>query len=328
MRRSSLPWVALLLTCSGCASRCSSSGATADAAPPSDRAHSDLLEPGKAPLQTLQIGRWTGLRYHLTVTNESTFGVEGQAPVRAPTSIARLGFVVERGTADPLVKIVDGRELKLVEEVATLESVEIKASDIPAHVLLDMYQRVKPFFGSSTRALIGEDGEVAELKTETLGRERPPEDIAQLLDDAWDTQRRFPFRLPPAPLGVGGKWRFSDPVKLRGVRAIQVADMTLVSADDQRIKLRLRLRVESPRQEIPHPLKPAETAMLETCRGDGDGELTMDRLTGVLLDARMTTTARLKVSAEGGQKSITFVSASTVGAKGEIDAPDAGGGDR
>jgi len=153
------------------------------------------------------------------------------------------------------------------------------------------------FVGTTTRQLVSEDGELVEVKTELVGGKPPAPEVKRALDETWEVQRRFPFRLPRVPVGVGARWRFADAIELNGVRAMQIAEMQIADMDATRVKIRIRLRQQAPRQEVPHPLDPNDTAMLERYRGDGEGELVMDRVSAVLLDARLATTANLEVSA-------------------------------
>jgi hypothetical protein len=246
--------------------------------------------------------------------------------LRGPILITTLRVQVTRGAADPLVRKVHGRTRRLIEERAVLEKVEVKPGQLAPEALEQANQGLRKFAGTTTRQLVGEDGELLEMTTELVGGAPPEPDVKAMLDAAWESQRRFPFRLPPGPVGVGARWRFAEPIELNGVRAMQVADVRVVDMDAARVRLKIRLRHQAPRQEMPHPLDPKDTAMLERYRGDGDGELVMDRMSAVLLEARLSTTASLQVSAYlDGDKTVgSFVAATRFVSQGTLLADDAG----
>ena len=56
------------------------------------------------------------------------------------------------------------------------------------------------------------------------------------------------------------------------------------------------------------------SAVLEQLRGDGDGELVIDRNTGIPLKGRLATTARMTVSGDvaGEPQRVTFIAASVI----------------
>lgn len=281
----------------------------------------ELVSRGREPRAKLEVARWKGLQYRLSVDSDASFGAQGQAPVHAPTTSMDLRFEVTRGSGDPLVRELPGEgELRLIEERAVLEDVSLVSDKIPAPVLDQLKQSLEEFEGTTTRQLVAEDGEVVEMKTELVGGAQPDPKLKEALDEAWEIQRRFPFRLPGVPVGVGARWRFSEAIEFRGVRAIQVADLQLTGLTEQTAKIRLRIRHQAPRQEIQHPVRPDDVAMLEQYRGDGEGELLVDRLTAVTLQARYTTTASLRLSAydEQGKQQATFVAVTVMRSTGEV----------
>jgi hypothetical protein len=165
--------------------------------------------------------------------------------------------------------------------------------------------------------------------------------VKKILDDALDAQRHFPFRLPPVPVGVGARWRFSEPFEVRGVKAVQVADMTLVELGKDSARIAIRARHQAPRQEVPHPTEPGLTATLQALRGDSNGEISIDRLTACVLSARLTATSFLTMQwmdAQGQDQNATFMEARVqrltghVGPEAEagveaVESPEAGAGD-
>lgn len=317
--------IALLSAASTAAAACSSTcraqpTPAADAAPAEPVARIDIQSRGAEPRVLLQIGRWAGLRYTSTFSTESSFGVEGGPPVKAPTLIAALRTEVLRGTADPVVRETDAGTLRLVQERSTIGEFGIDPQGLPPAVAEAANRNLSLIAGSATLQLVEEDGEVVEMRTELLGGFEPPRDVADALDETLDAQRRFPFRLPSGPVGVGAKWRFSDPIRLRGIRLTQVADMSLIAIDEGSARIRIRLRLQAPRQEVPHPLDPTATATLEQYRGDGDGEMRIDRLTGIVLEARVATTGTLRLSAltPQGQKTTTLSSATVLRVTGAL----------
>jgi hypothetical protein len=283
----------------------------------------EMVRNGSEPRVKLSVGRWTGLRYHMELTSSGSFGVTGRPPLRPPATVATLGLTVIRGTANPVP--CGGRHC--VEERAVFESLRVKGGGLPPELAAKTNQALAVIDGTTMRQLVTDDGEIAEMKTELVGGKKPDPQVQKTLDQVWDSQRHFPFRLPPVPVGVGASWRFTEPTELRGVRAMQLADMTIVGMDERSVRIRIRLHQQAPRQELENPLDPSSTAILERYRGDGQGELTIDRETAVMLRAHLAITASLRLSAldeQGHKKQVTFVAATLMQARGSIGAPEAG----
>lgn len=322
----------------GCDGGCSGCGADPDTTPDAAseaEGRVEFLDAGKEPRVKLQVGRWQGLTYRWQVKNESSFGLQGNKPVRSPTVVAEMTFRATRGSADPIVRERNGKEFKLVEERATVDSLEVEPKGIPPETAAAMNQGLAGYVGTRTRMLVAEDGEVFEMKTELVGGVAPAPEEKEVLDRSWEVQRRFPFRLPPEPVGVGAKWRFSETVELGGVKAIQMAEMSLKSISERQVVIRISVRQHAPVQEFPHPFAPGKTALLEQFRGDGEGQLTIDRLTGIPMQGKLSVTGRLTVSTLGnpGERA-SFISASVLsstatilgdGGAGDLDAGDAWG---
>lgn len=330
LRRGVRALLALALLSPGCDFMCgkkkpaSAPDANADDAP----LGVEVLSPGSEPRAKLEIGRWAGLSYELETESDGSFGRSGEAPAKAPTSILKLAVEVQRGTADPLVQQKDGKELRLVEERATLERIEVRSPTAPADFMAKLNAAFGLLAGLTTRSLVAENGEVVEVTTEHVGGIVPPPEIKRILDEALSGQRFFPFRLPPAPVGLGARWRFSAPLEARGVKSVQVADMTLVELGDKRARFGVRVRHQAPRQEVPHPTEPGLSATLVNLRGDADGEITIDRLTACILAARFSSTSYLTLTwmdPEGHDQTATFMQASVQRMRGRVGPPEDAG---
>jgi hypothetical protein len=283
----------------------------------------ELSDSGREPRAELEVGRWSGFRYWLTLRNDGSFGVVGMPLAKAPTTEMTLDFEVIQGAADPIVRKKDGVELALIEERSVLAKVGIDSPELPPEAVAQLQSAFDGLRGTSTRQLVAQNGEIVELQIELVGGQKPPPEVKRALDEAFDLQRRFPFRLPPSPVGVGARWRFSEPIEIRGVRATQVAEMTVVALDAQSARIGIRTRLQAGTQMIPHPLDPLRVATLESFRGDGDGELTIERASAVVLSSRLATTAKLELSfvdADKKRQVATFTSASVLTGRGGIGA--------
>lgn len=324
MRRAVL---VVALGASGCTGFCGRDKSAPDAAAGA-KPSVELLAPGKEPRVELEVGRWTGMRYWQVVENDASFGLEGQPPVKAPTSTLTAAYEVVRGAADPIVRETDAGTRRLIEEKSVIEAVDVASPELAPEALAQLRTMFGMLVGVTTRQLIADDGELAEVSTELVGGQKPTPEVQRFLDDAFDVQRRFPFRLPPAAVGAGARWRFTDPLDVRGVRATQVAEMTLLTLAGNSARISIRVRLEARTQMIPHPLDPTRQATLEGFRGDGDGELVIDRMTALVLSGRLATTAKLTLStqeANQARSSVTFMSASVIrlrGGTGEPPAPE------
>jgi hypothetical protein len=329
---SRLSLVILLFAGGACSSSCrgcgkSSAGGGADAAPGDPRV--ELINQGREPRAKLEVERPTGFSYVSELESESSFGIQGQVPTVLPTAIARMKSEVIRGMGNPVVRQRGFTELRLIEERATLEKLAVRSSALPPDFVAQFNVGLNALTGTTTRALVAVDGEVVEMKTELVGGKKPPPEIAFVLDTTWEAQRRFPFRLPADPVGPGARWRFSESLEFRKVRGLQLAEMYLLTLDDHSARIRVKIRHQCPRQEVPHPLNPKDTAMLEHYRGDADGEVTIDRATAILLDGRLATTATLRMSGsvDGSQATVTFVAASLLRVHGDVVREEAAAGD-
>jgi len=288
----------------------------------------EVLGLGSDPRVRLEVGRWTGLVYQLESRSDGSFGLQGQPPTKAPTSVLLSHFQVLRGTADPVIREMNGHSLRLVEERAELRRIGVESTTLSPEVLGQLNAAFGLLRGLTTRSLLAEDGEVVEVKTESIGGVQPPAPVKKILDDALDAQRHFPFRLAPVPVGVGARWRFSEPFEVRGVKAVQVADMTLIELGKDSARIAIRARHQAQRQQVPHPTEPGLTATLQALRGDSNGEITIDRLTACVLSARLTATSYLTMQwmdAQGQDQNATFMEARVQRLAGHVGPePDAG----
>lgn len=317
--------LALGLCAPACNFHCSSSKVTRQA-PQSDArvAATDVQvqNAGQPPRIMLQLGRWTGLSYSQTLTVDTSFGLAGKPVVHAPTALTTLRYTVLRGSADPIVRHTDAGKQALVAERGVVESASVKSTTLPAATLKALNHAYAKLVGTTMRRLVAEDGHVVEVKTELVGGMQATPQIKKFVDAAWQPERTFPFRLPSIPVGRGARWSFSEPIQLPGgVHAVQVAYLSLLSIDGHHATIRIRVRQSAPRQLVPNPLNPQTLATLDSYRGDGEGEVTLDRLTAVPVAARLATTASLTLSAQGpkGKRvSATLASGSVLSERGQI----------
>lgn len=290
----------------------------------------EVLSQGAEPRFKLELGRWAGLVYELETESDGSFGRSDMPPAKAPTSSLRLNVEVQRGTADPVVEERDGRKLRMVDERATLERIELSSPTAPADFLAKLNAAFGLLKGLTTRSLVAENGEIISVTTENVGGVVPPPEIKKILDEALSGQRYFPFRLPPEPVGVGARWRFSAPMEARGVKALQIADATLIALTKKTARIGIRARHQAPRQEVPHPTEPGLTATLANLRGDADGEITIDRLTACILSARFSSTSFLTmtwVGQDGHDQTATFLQAQVQRMRGHVGPRDDAGVD-
>ncbi|MEZ4225324.1 MAG: hypothetical protein R3B13_30510 [Polyangiaceae bacterium] len=333
MRSRALLCLALAVAAPACARACNKADGKADAATEATAASGiEMLADGKEPRVKLEVGRWAGLAYGLSLRGEVSLGVVGQPTAKSPTSVTAFEFEVLHGTADPLIKKVGGRDRRYVEERGVVSLARAESDTLPPAALQTLNGALKTLEGLSSRQLIGEDGEIAEVTAESLGGKKLPAEVKEVLDQSFDAQRRFPFRLPPRPVGVGGKWRFRESVELNGVTMWQICEMSVTAVSKDSVTISLRVRHEAPRQEVPHPLQPDRRADVQQYRGDGTGHVTVDRTTAIVLEGRLATTGSLKLAwYEGDQQKVaTFVAATKTELSGRIGRPpDAGveGGD-
>ena len=273
----------------------------------------ELLNDGSDPRVTLRVARWTGLRYRTTLEASGSLAFEGTPPLVGPVTTMIIDNEVLRGSADPLIERRYGGPVRLIEERATLRSVTIRQEGVAQQVIDFWNSALSPLKGTSYLQHVAESAEVMRLSSELLGGVKPPEAVTKALDQALEQQRHVPFRFPPRPVGVGARWRFREDLQINGVHAKQVVEMTLRGIDANQAAIGILLRQEAPSQSIPHPLVPGAKAVLEHFRGDGSGELVVDRLTAILLQGRFVVTARSTVSGDvaGEHKVATLIGAST-----------------
>jgi hypothetical protein len=289
---------------------------------PAERVFSDVevLGDGTAPRVGLRVARWTGYRYRFVVEGSGSLGLEGQPQAFGPVVVMTLDHEVLRGSADPIVVRADAGVSRLIEERAIVESVRVRQDGVEKRVLDGWNQALLPLRGTAVRQGVTESAGIAWLKSELVGGAKPPEEVRQAVDATLEMQRHFPFRLPPVPVGIGARWRFRESVDLNGAHAAQIAEMSLRAIDAATAVVGIVLRQEAPRQKVPHPFVPGASAMLEQFRGDGEGELTVDRLTAVVLRARLVSTARLTLSDElnGHHEQVTLLGTSIITASSSV----------
>jgi hypothetical protein len=283
----------------------------------------ETLSDGSDPRVTLRVARWTGLRYRTTFEASGSLALEGGQPLVGPITTMVLDSEVLRGSADPLIERQYGGPVRLIEERAVLRSLTVRQDGVPQNVIDFWNTALAPLKGTSLLQRVAESAEVMRLSSESLGGVKPPEAVTKAVDQALEQQRHFPFRLPPRPVGVGARWRFREDIEVNGAHGAQIAEMTLRAIDANHAVVGVALRQEAPRQSIPHPLVPGASAVLEHFRGDGGGELLIDRLTAITLRCRIAITAKSTVSADvnGQHTVVTLLGASTI-ASGAIVLSD------
>lgn len=286
-----------------------------------------MLGAGSAPRVELRVVRWSGLEYRIALEMTGSAALEGRPPVPGPTVFLSLRHEVIAGSAAPMVERRDGGIVRLIEERGVLESASVRHPTAPA-ALVDGWNRgLRPLVGTSFRQRVSEDNAIPWMKSELFGGAEPPPEVRQALDRGLETQRHFPFRLPPVPVGVGATWRFHERLRVNDVDVSQTVNLSLRALDDRVATVGIRLLQEAPRQEVPNPLVPGQKAMLDAYRGDGDGEITVDRMTAIPLAGTLTTMARVTLSGEvnGVHGVATLVWTAVVRSEGSILADDAAG---
>jgi len=289
-----------------------------------------MLGNGSDPRVTLRVARWSGLRYRSTLVVSGSLGFEGGPPVIGPTTSMVVENEVLRGSSEPLVERRHGGVVRLVEERSRLESVTIAQVGVPQAVLDFWNLMLSPVRNTTYLQRVAESAEVVQLNSELLGGIMPPEAVTRAIDGAIEQQRHVPFRLPPSPVGVGARWRFRENVTMNGIRGTQSAEMTLRNVDANEAVVGITLRQEAPPQAISHPLLPGSKATLDAFRGEGSGELVVDRLTAVVLSGNIAVAARSTMTAEAGDKknTATLVGVSNILMAGTILRDDFDGDTR
>jgi hypothetical protein len=295
---------------------------------PAERVFSDveMLGDGTPPRVGLRVARWTGYRYRFVVEGSGSQSLEGQPQAFGPVVVTTLDHEVLRGSTDPIVLHSDAGVVRLIEERAVVESIHVRQDGVDQRTLDEWNRTLLPLRGSAVRQRVTESAGIAWLKSELVGGAPPANAARKAVDATLEIQRHFPFRLPPVPVGIGARWRFREEIELNGVHAAQIAEMSLRAIDATSAVVGIVLRQEAKRQEVPHPFVPGAKAVLEQFRGDGDGELTVDRLTAVVLRGRLVVTARLTLSGDvnGTHGSATLLGTSIITASSSVLAePDA-----
>jgi len=286
-----------------------------------------LLEPGQEPRVPLRVSRWAGLRYRADVETSGSFGLEGQAIAAGPTLSLGVDVEVLRGLGDPIELRADGGVIRAIEERLTVRHASLASPDASA-AERELWNRGLAALPETTLLQqTSEAGEVISLEGELVGGRVPSPEVQRALTDSLEMQRHFPFRFPEQPVGVGASWRFREHIRPRGVEAVQVADVRLRTLDSETVTLQVVVRQEAARQDVPHPLDARLTAVLEQYRGDAEGQLVVQRETGLPLTARLVGTVRLAMSGAvaGRIERAAFVMATVTTLRTRFD--DAGAGD-
>jgi hypothetical protein len=273
-----------------------------------------MLGNGSDPRVTLRVARWSGLRYRSRLVAAGSLGIEGAPPLIGPATTMVVDSEVLRGSSDPLLDNQHGGVVRLIEERSVLRNISIDQPGVPQPILDFWNVALSPLRGTSYLQHVAESAEVTELSSEMLGGIEPPEEVRKAVDQALEQQRHFPFRLPPAPVGVGARWRFHENLLMNGASVTQTVEMILKAVDANQAVVGIVLHQDAPRQPITNPLQKGAKAVLEQFRGDGGGELVVDRLTAIVLQGTIVVTARSTLSAEtaGKKNAATLVGASSI----------------
>jgi hypothetical protein len=287
-----------------------------------------VLGTGSEPRVTLRVARWTGLRYRMTVRATGWVGAPGAVQLPGPITSVLVESEVLRGSAEPLVEQRHGGTVRLIEERAKLMNVSVTQPGVPQPVL-DFWNAALARFRNTTYLQhVAESAEVTQLNAELLGGALPPQAVAKAVDETLEQQHHVPFRLPPSPVGVGARWRFSEDLVINGAHGSQAVDMTLRTIDANQAVIGVVVHQQAPRQDIANPLAPGTKAVLESFDGIGGGEVVVDRLTAIVLSGIITVTTRstLTTDAGGNQNTGSLVGTSSMQLAATIlhDGPDGG----
>jgi hypothetical protein len=287
----------------------------------------ELIGDGSDPRVSLRVARWTGLRYRMNLVTSGSLGLEKGAPIVGPTTTMVIDSEVLRGSAEPFFERRHGGTVQLIQERSVLRGISIVQQGIPQPVVDFWNLALAPLRGTSYLQNVAESAEVTELNSELLGGVQPPEEISKAVDATLEQQRHFPFRLPPAPVGVGATWRFHESLLMNGAKVTQTAEMTLKSVDANQAVIGVVIHQDAARQDVTNPLEPTAKATLEHFSGEGGGELVVDRLTAIILEGSVVVAARSTLGMElSGTKSVaTLIGASSLHLSATMLAePDAG----
>jgi hypothetical protein len=283
----------------------------------------ELVGAGSAPRIDLGVERWAGLRWRLTSSARSSLGIEGRRPVTGPLLTTISDFEVVRGSADPVRRLIDGVEVRCVEELGKVVEVRIEALAFArTGAGSPGAQRASWLDGTSARLWTSERGTIVDADIETVGEVTPDATMKESLKELVSVQRRLPFVLPAESVGVGARWKLKQEIEVRGASATQETELELRSFDARAAQIHFRSRLTAPRQSLPHPERMGELVTLERLRGDVEGDLSIDRLTGIFRRASLALTASLTVTTEA-QNRITYVSSLTGNSTGTLLDGDA-----
>lgn len=286
-----------------------------------------LLDPGQEPRVPLRVSRWAGFRYRAHMETSGSFGLEGQAIAAGPTLSLAVDVEVLRGLGDPIELRADGGVIRAIEERLTVRDLSLTAAEASAAERESWNLGLAALRETTLLQQTSEAGEVIGLEGELVGGRAPTPEVQRALGDSLELQKHFPFRFPEQPVGVGASWRFREHIRPRGVQAVQVADVRLRALDPETVTLQVVVRQEAARQDVPHPLDPRLTAVLEQYRGDAEGQLVVERETGLPVSARLVGTVRLTMSGEvgGRPERAAFLMATVTTLRTTLE--DAGAGD-
>lgn len=266
----------------------------------------EVVDEGSLPRVDLRVRRESGFRYRIHIETSSAAAIAGQPLPPAPVVTVVLDHEVTRGSAEPIVEQRDGGAIRMIEERVVISYLGIRHDLTPPDVVASWNAALLRLVGSSVVQRVSEAATVPLQRTELLGGAEPPEAVARALDVSLDAQRHFPFRLPSIPVGVGAKWRFSEPIAVHGAKGTQTAELSVKALDGRTAVLTLTVSQEAPRQEVPHPFLPGQKAVLEEFHGKSQGEITVDRATALPLRSGLLGTTDLVLSADDQGKRVTL----------------------
>lgn len=284
----------------------SSAGTGSAAAGPAARPSGvEVLDAGAAPRQRLQ--------HRLTAGTHTVLVVEVDLDRTGPTGDGPLPTLVT--TLDVRVESVTGDRAKLKTTVTKVGASSRDGAAVPTEAIAAQAALLE---GAVVTSTVLPDGSISELSVKLPARDVPP-DLAAAATRQLSVMEKMALRLPAAPIGVGGAWRYTVDDAPTGipVHAQTTVTVTALTATHLTYELTTTLRGDDHRMQAA-----GMDLMVTKLAGSGKGKGTVD-LTSWAQTSELVQSLAFDMAASGETASASMTQAIRIAspAQGAQSAP-------
>jgi hypothetical protein len=188
-----------------------------------------------------------------------------------------------------------------------------KSSGVQPAVLEKIRSQFKKLEGITGTAIVDSRGQTKSFNLKLPSTVDPG--TAQLLEQLQQSLKNIAVGLPAEPLGVGAKWRVSQPIEINRIKMTGTAVYELVSLEQGGATIKVAVEQQGQGQRLTLPNLPPNLVINLTSldsKGQGDVVLRWNRITPIQSTLAIASKMNFQISQPGRSQPMPFQSETTV----------------